>query len=219
MRYSVAKVEIGKNCNPLDISDWKHVEFVKLENVMGENPAFFPETSAALRYDNKYLYGCFIVKDKYIVTKAIEHMQHVWKDSCVELFFTPGNDISKGYYNLEMNCIGKIYMQHQITKGNGVKAIDKDDLNSIKIKTSIDKPVLVEETGEKEWHLIFAYPYEVMRKYHDGFIMPAPGVIWKANFNKCADESSNPHWITWNKVELPKPQFHRPDFFGELHFT
>lgn len=219
MKYFVQRLENDTNINPFDIKSWKDTEFVELNNVMGEDPIYFPVTSAALLYDSNFLYGCFKVMDKYIVTRATEHMQHVWKDSCVELFFTPGKDISKGYYNLEMNCIGKIYMQHQITKGNGVKLIDLNDLNFIKMVTSIEKPVLEEETGEKEWYLIFAYPLEIMGKYHEGFVFPEPGVIWRANFNKCADESSNPHWITWNKIDLPQPQFHRPDYFGELQFV
>ena len=31
----------------------------------------------------------------------------VWKDSCVEFFFAPGDDGL--YYNVECSCIGKLY--------------------------------------------------------------------------------------------------------------
>ncbi len=39
-----------------------------------------------------------------------------------------------------------------------------------------------------------------------------------ANFYKCGDKLRTPHFLSWNKIEIEKPDFHRPDFFGELHF-
>ena len=40
----------------------------------------------------------------------------------------------------------------------------------------------------------------------------------RANFYKCADKSAHPHFLAWNRVDTPAPDFHRPDFFGELTF-
>jgi len=48
---------------------------------------------------------------------------------------------------------------------------------------------------------------------------PAPGVAWRANLNKCADGMSHPHWLTWAPVGVPRPDLHRPEFFGILEFT
>lgn len=42
------------------------------------------------------------------------------------------------------------------------------------------------------------------------------GRIWTANFQKCADETSHPHWVSW--MPLPELNFHLPDFFGEIVF-
>ena len=39
-----------------------------------------------------------------------------------------------------------------------------------------------------------------------------------ANFYKCGDETNEPHFISWNPIDLPKPDFHVPQFFGELTF-
>ena len=47
---------------------------------------------------------------------------------------------------------------------------------------------------------------------------PARGVEWKANFYKIAENSSNPHYITWSEVGIDHPDFHRPEFFGKLIF-
>ena len=40
----------------------------------------------------------------------------------------------------------------------------------------------------------------------------------RANFYKCADRTAHPHFLAWNRVDAPAPDFHRPDFFGELIF-
>jgi hypothetical protein len=47
---------------------------------------------------------------------------------------------------------------------------------------------------------------------------PKSGVRWKANFYKCADKTSHPHWLTWSPVDYPTPKFHLPQFFGTLEF-
>ena len=38
----------------------------------------------------------------------------------------------------------------------------------------------------------------------------------RANFYKCGDKTAHPHFLSWNPVGTPSPDFHRPDFFGEL---
>ncbi len=40
----------------------------------------------------------------------------------------------------------------------------------------------------------------------------------RANFYKCADLSAHPHFLSWNKVDVPTPNFHLPEFFGTLYF-
>ena len=38
----------------------------------------------------------------------------------------------------------------------------------------------------------------------------------RANFYKCGDKTAHPHYLSWSPIDTPKPDFHRPDFFGEL---
>jgi hypothetical protein len=38
----------------------------------------------------------------------------------------------------------------------------------------------------------------------------------RANFYKCGDLTAHPHFLSWNPIDLPKPDFHRPEFFGTL---
>ena len=38
----------------------------------------------------------------------------------------------------------------------------------------------------------------------------------RANFYKCGDETPEPHFLSWNPIDTPKPDFHLPEFFGLL---
>ena len=40
----------------------------------------------------------------------------------------------------------------------------------------------------------------------------------RANFYKCGDELDKPHYLSWNPINLEKPNFHCPEFFGTLFF-
>ena len=39
-----------------------------------------------------------------------------------------------------------------------------------------------------------------------------------ANFYKCGDKLQTPHFLSWNPIDLEKPNFHCPEFFGMLRF-
>jgi hypothetical protein len=44
------------------------------------------------------------------------------------------------------------------------------------------------------------------------------GVAAAANFYKVGSGLSVPHYLTWNPVGTPAPDYHRPEFFGEVLF-
>ena len=41
----------------------------------------------------------------------------------------------------------------------------------------------------------------------------------RGNFYKCASATSEPHYLSWNPILTDKPDFHRPDFFGDIYFA
>ena len=50
---------------------------------------------------------------------------------------------------------------------------------------------------------------------------PLPGMqdqTWRANFYKCGDATSHPHWASWNPIG-EKLSFHKPEYFGEIVFA
>jgi vancomycin resistance protein YoaR len=112
--------------------------------------------------------------------------------------------------------------------------IPKEDELSALIKSSIDKLISSEDksisfavpvktidpeiSNEVTWTLEYRIPLEVLEKYAP-VTRPDKGVRWKANFYKIAENSTNPHYITWSEVENDKPNFHLPQFFGTLVFN
>ena len=40
----------------------------------------------------------------------------------------------------------------------------------------------------------------------------------RANFYKCGDGTSVPHFLSWSHIETETPDFHCPEFFGNMHF-
>lgn len=73
------------------------------------------------------------------------------------------------------------------------------------------------ETAQKEceWDLVEVIPLKALYQHH---IDSLDGQQMRANFFKCADMISEPHFLSWAPIDLPKPCFHCPDFFGRITF-
>ena len=196
---------------------WKESRAIKLENYMGEKPEHFPAVEMKMRYDNNNIYVIFKVDDRYVRAIAKETNGRVWEDSCVEFFFTPGPDTRSGYFNLETNCIGTFLLQYHNRIANNDGFVSSKHNKGIEIKSSIDFSVEEEYTDPLTWYLEYRLPVEFL-KYYLPFEQPAPGVKWRANFYKCGDKTSHPHWLTWAPVDFPQPKFHLPEFFGTIVF-
>jgi hypothetical protein len=44
------------------------------------------------------------------------------------------------------------------------------------------------------------------------------GKTFTANFYKCGDKLTQPHYLTWNPVGTRNPDYHQPEYFGVLKF-
>jgi len=197
---------------------WKSVEPLELAYYMGDKPEHMPRTQAKLAYDDQAIYVIFRVEDRYVRAVAERHQDMVCRDSCVEFFFTPGTDVTKGYFNLEMNCGGIMLLHYQVVPRKPTAVMTPEDLAQIQVAHSMPKRVDPEITEPTVWTVEYRLPLSLVTKYAPYAAMPAPGVEWRANFFKCADQTSKPHWLTWSYVDRPKPDFHVPECFGTLRF-
>jgi len=197
---------------------WNNVKAVNLKNHMGDKPSHFPGTQMKLKYDKDYIYVIFRVKDHYIRAVAKKTNGKVYEDSCVEFFFTPVPDVSRGYFNMETNCKGIFLLEFHKNNGQEKGFVDLKDANEIEISHSLEKNVENEISEPLIWTVEYKIPLSILSKYME-VDKPEPGVHWRANFYKCGDKTSHPHWLTWAPVDFPQPKFHLPEFFGHLEFN
>lgn len=119
---------------------------------------------------------------------------------------------------METNCGGVQKFRFNSLENDKKKNKVKDeDYKKMKVAHSLPKINEPEIKEKITWFIEYKIPFSLLKKYYKMNI-PKTGTIWKANFYKCADKTSHPHWLTWNKVEYPKPNFHLPQFFGTLLF-
>ena len=134
----------------------------------------------------------------------------VWEDSCCEFFVSHPEDGT--YFNFELNCVGTLLAAKRRSR-NDADMFGAEELSRIIRHTTLEK-LAYEENGQiRCWSTAIAIPFDLMGM--DGANLPQS---IRANFYKCADKTAHPHYLSWNRIEIPAPDFHRPDFFGELTF-
>jgi hypothetical protein len=219
--YKAYKVRRAARPIPVDADwdkpAWRGIEPAAIGLHMGERPEHFPAAQFRMAYDAENLYLIFRVEDRYVRAVATADGGRVWEDSCAEFFFTPDADVAAGYFNFETNCIGARYWHHH-GAGKAEEAIGADDLAKVTLAHSLpEKKIEPEITTPLTWTVEYRVPIEIISRYAK-VKQPGPGVRWRANFYKCGDKTSHPHFLTWSRIDYPTPKFHLPEFFGTLEF-
>jgi hypothetical protein len=200
-----------------DKPQWNNVKAVDLTNYMGSMPSYKPSVHAKLMYDDNNIYVIFNVKDRYVrcITKDINGP--VWEDSCVEFFFAPDTGFNERYFNLEINCGGTPLMHYNTIAKKQITELVTDDIKKIEIAHSLPQIVDPEISEPVTWTLEYRIPLVMLEKY-SRVTNPKPGINWRANFFKIAENNSNPHYLTWSVLESNQPDFHLPQYFGLIKF-
>lgn len=197
---------------------WKKVKPISTELFMGAVPHFVPKTQAKMLYDDENVYVIFKVDDKFVKSTVKEMNGNVSGDSCVEFFFSPDEEQPLHYFNLEVNA-GGVPLIFYVTKPwtEFTKLDPESEIKQIEIAHSLPALIENEITEPVTWTIECRIPLSLLQKYSN-VTKPSKGKVWKANFYKTGSRTSNPHWMTWNFVDKPKPNFHVPENFGTIRF-
>lgn len=169
-----------------------------------------PIVAVGVARGDKELYIHFFVHGKYLLAANTEYNSPVYQDSCVEFFaHVPGE---KEYYNFEFNCIGTALASKRLRRTDN-DYYPEEVMKKIRTWSSLGKKPFAEKTGIFSWELVVAVPFELF-----GLDPAALPEKIDVNFYKCGDKTSLPHYLSWNRIETPEPDFHRVDFFGEMYF-
>lgn len=183
----------------IDVLNWKDYNYK-------------PDVRFAIAYGDNEIFVKYYVKEKYFKAEKTETNQMVCEDSCVELFVSPENDGL--YYNFEFNGIGTCLLGTGHGRSDS-KRVDPELVSKIRRLASMGNQPVTEKAGEYSWTLTLAIPLDVFFNHN---ISDLKGRTFRANFYKCGDKLTVPHYVTWNPVETENPDYHRPEYFGTLKF-
>lgn len=153
----------------------------------------------------------FSIKGTMLKAVYTEDFSPVHEDSCIE-FFCMQEGADK-YTNFEFNCIGTCNAAIRKSRTEDVVRFSEDEMKTIERLPSIGNRAFKEMEGMFEWELTVKIPFNLMGLGDKSF----PGKI-RGNFYKCADDTDSKHFVTWAPISTKEPDFHRPEFFGEIYF-
>ena len=203
---------------------WAAADELEVVHYAWEDSGHRPPTRARLLWDDGWLAVLFVVDDRYVRAVAQGFNDSVCHDSCVEFFVAPAADpAADAYFNFEVNCGGTMLLHRCAStaeKAAGIPTVEvsEDDGGAIAMAHTQPRIVDPEITGPTTWAVEYHVPWSLFEK-HFGPVTPRAGTAWRANFYKCGDQTSHPHWGSWAPVDAPRPNFHRPDFFRPVHFA
>lgn len=169
-----------------------------------------PEARVEVSNDHEKIYLHYYVKGEQLRAVTTEDQGPVWEDSCVEFFCQVPGD--KYYTNFETNCIGAMVGTHRMGRSEGIELLSKEEMSRIKRRVSFPREVIEEKDGMFEWEVELEIPLELIF----GDRKPVFPQKLLVNFYKCGDKTKKPHFVSWNPILVPHPEFHSPQFFGEM---
>ncbi|WPV01990.1 carbohydrate-binding family 9-like protein [Mucilaginibacter sp. cycad4] len=168
-----------------------------------------PDVHFAIAYSTDCFMLKYYVKEKAIKASYYRPNEPVHQDSCVEFFIGFGTELE--YYNFGFNCIGTCSLG--FGRGRENREVSPEKLiRLIKSQTRLTQEIN-HGNGDISWELTLMLPLDVF--YHHSFTS-LKGQQCHANFYKCGDELPEPHFLTWHNIECDDPDFHHPEFFGEI---
>jgi hypothetical protein len=93
--------------------------------------------------------------------------------------------------------------------------VNPEIVEKIQTHSTLGNQPFDNKTGDFEWELLLRIPVEV---FIFDTISNLKATKATGNFYKCGDMTNEPHFVTWNPVKTEKPDYHRPEFFGNLLF-
>ena len=208
-QYSITKTSAKKI--PLD---WSSVPVLDISVFPWYETGTKQKTQVKIVANDDTLFIQIIAQDKYSFARQTElnHML-VCTDSCVEFFFSPSGVLGSSYVNLEVNCCGTLHLAYGAGRDNR-KFISLEAASLIARQTSILSAVKIESEDDKEWRVEIALPFAAIEQLTGE---PVNKDKWFANFYRCGGRTE-PQYAVWNNIDVPEPDYHRPEYFGELIF-
>jgi len=153
----------------------------------------------------------YVKEDVTRATYTIDNEQ-VYRDSCIELFIDPSGDGT--YCNFEFNALGTLLLAFGVNR-NGKEKAFSEITDGIQRLSSLGIIPFYNLPDKSPWHLTVMIP-NTSFWHHSLLSLKGKGV--RANLQKCGDDLPVPHFLTWNPIPTPHPDYHKPEHFGTFNF-
>ena len=195
-----ALLEEHTELNPVSVVNWDFFPYA-------------PEVKFRMAYSHNDIWLKYYVTEENILARHIDTNSAVSQDSCVEFFFDPVGD--GNYYNFEFNCIGTVHLAYGPDRHNRGYVDPGLIQKYIKTASTLGDLPFQEKKGGHTWEITIVIASEVLT-HNKGISLK--GLDAHSNFYKCGDGTSRKHYLTWNPIKTEKPDYHRPEYFGDLVF-
>lgn len=185
--------------------DWSTVPVMPIDTLLWTDSTDI-SAQAQICWDEEALYLRMEANEKNIRMEETGRLAEVCLDSCLEFFFSPTD--RPDYFNIEMNPNRAIWLGY----GPGIKDLIR--LLVPRVEQLLNSQVEFTATG---WVLSYQIPFAFIRRFFPDFEAKEGGRM-RANAYKCGEETVKKHYLAWNPIELEKPAFHCPEYFGTLIF-
>lgn len=133
----------------------------------------------------------------------------VCNDSCMEIFISPSEDCSNGYFNFEANAHPSFLLQYNRDGFDKNCFVEWEDAD-FNMKRTFDS-----DGDGNFWQLDFEIPFAMIHKYVPEADLSSGSVI-RGNVYKCGCHDQEEHYGSWNPVSTPSPNFHIKECFGKF---
>ena len=190
--------------------DKAHIPFNKIDTVNWNEFPYKPEVEFRAAHTGDSLILNYRVTEEAVRAAAQTDNGPVWEDSCVEFFVTFDD---KKYQNIECNCTGTILSAVGPDRDHRELA-PTELLAAVQLHSSLKADSLPAE-GPVSWEVSLIVPVET---FFASGLKSLSGVKARCNFYKCGDKLPTPHFLSWNPIRVANPDFHRPEYFGNIEF-
>lgn len=167
-----------------------------------------PQVQFSIGHSGNCLFLKYYVSESSVRASYFRPNDPVYKDSCVEFFIAL--DGEGNYYNFEFNAIGTCKLNFG-SQRHDRKLISEKAISTIRFSTTLRNVI----AGIILWEITLVIP---LSAFEEHIIDSFKGKHCRGNFYKCGDELPLPHFLSWNNVIAPTPDFHLLQSFGEIHF-
>lgn len=193
----------------LDNLDWNKVDELRIDKFCWDYD-FKPLSKAKIcMVKNK---GIYVKMWSYEDNPKSVHSKNdemVCEDSCLEFFFNAVPEKSDIYINFEVNHLGTMLAMYGSFRG------DRKFLSEL----NVEYPQVTAFSGSDSlgafWGIEYLISFDLINTVYNETEYTDKHII-KAGLYKCGDETGRTHYGSWQVIHTEQPDFHRPEFFGDL---